>query len=105
MFPDAAFVPTAVQPAAVFPFPALVPTAVQFTAVLESNAFAPIAEQFVPPRVPMIIPLINESFAMPTPPATMTAPVVDEVDAVVSVPVMTPLVVRPVSVPTDVIDG
>ena len=32
----------------------------------------------------------------------MTAPVVDDVDAVVFVPVMTPLVVRLVSVPTDV---
>ena len=42
---------------------------------------------------------------MPTPPESMTAPVVDDVDAVAFVPVMTPLVVRLVSVPTDVIVG
>ena len=46
-----------------------------------------------------------ESFATPTPPATMTAPVVDDVDAVVFVPVITPLVFTAVSVPTEVIAG
>ena len=42
---------------------------------------------------------------MPTPPATMTAPVADDVDAVVFVPVITPLVLMEVNVPTDVIAG
>ena len=100
-----ALVPTAVKFAAVFPDPALDPTAVQLAAVLDSSALAPTAVQLAVPRVPMIIPLMNESFAMPTPPAMMTAPVVEDVDAVVFVPVMTPLVVRLVSVPTEVIDG
>jgi hypothetical protein len=80
-----AFSPTAVQLAPEFPDAALDPTAVQDAAVLDKSALAPTAVQVAVPRVPMIIPLMNESFAMPAPPATMSAPVVDDVDAVVSV--------------------
>ena len=105
VFDCAALTPTAVQLACVFPDPALDPTAVQLAAVLDKSALAPTAVQLAVPRVPMIIPLINESFAMPAPPATINAPVADDVDAVVFVPVMTPLVLTAVSVPTEVIDG
>ena len=77
---------------AVFPDAALDPTAVQFAAVLDKSALAPTAVQLAVPRVPMIIPLMNESFAMPAPPATINAPVADDVDAVVSVVTIGPLV-------------
>ena len=97
VFESNALAPTAVQLAPVFPDAALDPTAVQLAAVLDSNALAPTAVQLAVPRVPMIIPLMNESFAIPAPPATIKAPVVDDVDAVVSVPVIAPLVVRLVS--------
>ena len=63
-----------------------------------------VADVLVNP-MPALTLLTKESFAIPAPPATMTAPVADDVDAVVFVPVMTPLVVRLVSVPTDVIVG
>ena len=105
VFDFPALTPTAVQFACVFPDAALDPTAVQLAAVLDSSALSPTAVQVAVPRVPMIIPLINESFAMPAPPATINAPVADDVDAVVFVPVMTPLVLTAVSVPTEVIDG
>jgi hypothetical protein len=85
VFESNEYPPIAVQDKPVFNSAALTPTAVQFAAVLDSSALAPTAVQVAVPRVPMIIPLINESFAMPAPPATINAPVVEDVDAVVSV--------------------
>ena len=53
--------------------------------------FAPSVVLFDPAAPsPTLTVLMYESFAMPAPPAMMTAPVVEDVDAVVFVPVMTP---------------
>jgi hypothetical protein len=87
-----ALAPTAVQFTCVFPDAALSPTAVQFAAVLDSSALFPTAVQLAVPRVPMIIELMNESPPMPAPPATINAPVVEDVDAVVFVVTIGPLV-------------
>jgi len=92
VFDPSALSPTAVQNVPVFPDAAPLPTAVQFTAVLDSDALTPIAVEFATPRVPMIIPLMNESPPIPAPPATINAPVVDAVDAVVFVVTIGPLV-------------
>ena len=74
---------------AVFPRSERLPIAVHEVPVALSDAafpklvFVALAASAPVNPMPALTLLINESFAMPAPPAMMTAPVVEDVDAVV----------------------